>query len=135
MMFRRLVRPAAAGALLLLAVGGVATAQRQSAPSPLAQIERGEWQLKSPRDGDRKLCFSGPNSFIQIEHAGLACDQFVLVQDARSATVRYTCPGRGLGRTQITVETPRLVRIETQGVLDGAPFEQSYEARKTGVCR
>ena len=86
------------------------------------------------RGGERKVCFAGPSSFIQLAHGAASCEQFVVSQDERAATVRYTCTGHGQGRTTITVETPRLVRIETQGVLDGSPFEQEYEARKAGIC-
>ena len=134
MLFKRLVCVAFAGASLFIVGDGPASAHRSSSQAVRSQIERGQWLLKERRGGERKICFAGPNSFIQLAHGTTPCEQFVVAQDQRAATVRYTCTGHGQGRTTITVETPRLVRIETQGVLDGSPFEKEYEARRAGAC-
>ncbi|NYT42941.1 hypothetical protein HZY97_19360 [Sphingomonas sp. R-74633] len=109
-------------------------AHRASTQGVLTQIERGQWLLKERLGSERKICFTAPVNFIQIGHGNAPCDQFVIGQDQRSTTISYTCSGHGKGRTTVTVETPRLVKIETQGVLDGAPFEQEYEARRIGAC-
>ncbi len=133
MVARRFARPVVAGALLLLGTDGAALARRQSTPPVLDKIERGQWQL-SERDGSgRRVCFATPTDFIQLEHGAAQCEVVTEAADARSATIRYTCTGHGKGRTMITVETPRLVKIETQGVADSAPFQREYEARKTGA--
>ena len=50
------------------------------------------------------------------------------------ATVSYSCPGAGSGRTTIRVETTRLLDIQSQGIVNNAPFEVRYEARRTGPC-
>ncbi|WP_180147736.1 hypothetical protein [Sphingomonas sp. R-74633] len=119
---------------MFLAVDGPAVAHRASTQGVLTQIERGQWLLKERLGSERKICFTAPVNFIQIGHGNAPCDQFVIGQDQRSTTISYTCSGHGKGRTTVTVETPRLVKIETQGVLDGAPFEQEYEARRIGAC-
>lgn len=134
MLLRRMMGLALAGASLLMVGDGSAVAHRAATQSALSQIERGQWLLKERLGAERKVCFANPNSFIQIAHGPAPCEQFVVSQDSRQSTVVYTCNGHGKGRTTVTVETPRLVRIETQGVLDGAPFEQEYEARKVGAC-
>ncbi|HWU96517.1 MAG TPA: hypothetical protein VN029_13040 [Sphingomonas sp.] len=135
MLFRRTMCVALAGASLFLVGGGAAVAHRSGTQSVLTQIERGQWLLKERLGTERKVCFTNPNSFIQIAHGPGPCEQFVISQDAHQATIGYTCTGHGKGRTTVTVETPRLVRIETQGVLDGAPFEQEYEGRRVpGTC-
>lgn len=134
MLYKRFVCAALAGASLFLAGDGPAVAH-QTPQSVLTQIERGQWLLKEQRGGgERKICFTAPVTFIQLEHGQQPCEQFVIAQDNRAATIRYTCSGHGVGRTTVTVETPRLVRIQTQGVLDGSPFELEYEARKVGTC-
>lgn len=136
MLFRRMMCMAFAGASLFLVGDGPAVAHRAATQSVLSQIERGPWLLKEERLGtELKTCFVNPNSFIQIAHGQAPCEQFVISQDAHQATIGYTCNGHGKGRTTITVETPRLVRVETQGVLDGAPFEFAYEGRRApGRC-
>jgi hypothetical protein len=50
------------------------------------------------------------------------------------ATIHYSCPGHGHGRTTLSVETPRLLRVDTQGVVDGAPFATELEGRRVGTC-
>ncbi len=135
MLLRRMMCAALAGASLLMVGGGSAVAHRSGSQSVLAQIERGQWLLKERLGTERKICFANPNSFVQIAHGPAPCEQFVVSQDTRQATIVYTCTGHGKGRTTVTVETPRLVRIETQGVLDGAPFELEYEGRRApGGC-
>jgi hypothetical protein len=67
-------------------------------------------------------------------HGSAQCEQIVMEQTPRSATVRYTCPAHGHGRTTISVETGRVVHVETQGVLDGAPFSEDFEGRRIGTC-
>jgi len=58
----------------------------------------------------------------------------VIKDDSDRATVHYTCPGLGWGRTSLLVETPRLVRINSQGIAGRAPFAFDAEARRTGEC-
>ncbi|MDG2535442.1 hypothetical protein P6144_17405 [Sphingomonas sp. HITSZ_GF] len=134
MLYKRIFCAALAGTSLFLVNGVPAEAHRSSTQAVLSQIERGQWLLKERLGSERKICFTAPVNFIQIAHGNGPCDQFVISQDQHAATVSYSCDGHGKGRTTITVETPRLVKIETQGVLDGSPFEQEYEARRTGAC-
>lgn len=134
MMFKRLMCAALAGASLFIVGDGVALAGGSPGQGVLGQIERGQWVLKERLGTERKICFTAPVNFIQIGHGNAPCEQFVIAQDPHSATISYMCAGHGKGRTTVTVETPRLVKIETQGVLDGSPFELEYEARKVGAC-
>lgn len=133
MVLKRLMRPAVAGALLLFGTAG-ATAQRGPVPNALRGIERGQWQLKSADGGLRRLCLGNPVAMLQIMHGNTQCEHFVMENTPRSATIRYTCPSHGHGRTTILVDTPRVVNIETQGVANGAPFSERFEARRVGAC-
>ena len=128
------LRPACAGALLL--VGGVAGAVPARAPTLalLDKVEHGQWLLRETGGSTRTLCLTDPDALLQVRHGGAQCSRFVIAEAADRATVHYTCPGQGHGRTTIVVETPRLVRIETQGVADGAPFELELEGRRSGMC-
>lgn len=134
MVLRRPWRPAAAGALLVICTGGV-SAQGGGALAALAGLERGQWQLNASGGGaPERLCLANPSALLQLRHRGVQCSQFVMENTPQRAMVRYTCPGRGHGRTIVTVETPRLVRVETQGLVDGAPFDEEYEGRRVGAC-
>jgi hypothetical protein len=126
-------RPAIAG-FLILSGGSGATAQRAEPLTALRAIERGQWQLKDAAGKLRKLCITSPSALIQIEHGATSCQHFVVENTPRSATIRYTCAGHGHGRTTIVVESGKLLSIDTQGVADGAPFAEQYEARRLGGC-
>lgn len=127
------MRGAVAG-LLLLAAGSGAAAQRGGGANALDTIEPGEWRLTSDEGAERRLCIADRWVVLQLRHGSTPCQHFVVEKGERSVTIRYTCPGRGHGRTRVTVETPRLMQIETQGVADGAPFADRFEARRTGSC-
>lgn len=129
------MRAAIAG---LAIAGGVATAALVG-PATLtafARIEPGQWQLK-PLDSDRPsraLCITDPRPLVQFGHGSARCTHTVLVNDANVATVSYVCPGAGHGQTTVKVATQRNFNLETQGILGGAPFDESYEARRIGDC-
>ena len=119
------------GALLLIAAA-------DSVPlTALKTLAPGQWELTS-RDGDfarRAMCLGDPRALLQIAHANVgSCSSFVVQNDADTSVVNYSCPGAGNGRTSIHVETPRLAQIQTQGIVRGAPFDLSIEARRTGEC-
>jgi len=99
-----------------------------------AQLERGKWQLRDAAGEPRSICLGDPAVLIQLEHGGISCEQEILANEKGGATVQYTCPGRGYGHTSLRVETPRLARIDTQGLIDGRPFSYRAEARKIGAC-
>ena len=100
----------------------------------LDQLERGRYELRQASGETRSICLGDPNLLVQLEHEGLACDREIMSGAKGIATVQYTCPGRGYGHTSIRIETPRLARIDTQGLADGKPFSYRIEARKTGPC-
>ena len=134
------MRPLPLFSAFALVAAGAAVAVWAGAPAPqiaaLAQVEPGQWQIK-PFLGDgpaRSLCISNAASFIQIEHGEASCSRFVVEDRPGVATVSYSCPGAGSGRTTIRVETTRLLDIQTQGIVNNAPFEVRYEARRTGPC-
>lgn len=131
------VRILIAGAVAAVIAGSsasVAIAQRAASPDPLASVQRGSWQLKSASGATRKICIKDMTRLIQIEHGNAQCQQFVIDRSENATTVRYSCTGHGNGRTSISVETPRLINIDTQGVANGAPFAENYEARFIGGC-
>lgn len=133
MVFKRSMRLVIAGALLLFGAAS-APAQRNPALTALGSIERGQWQLRDEEGTTRRLCLANPAALLQIMHGNTQCEHFVMENTPRSATIRYTCPSHGHGRTTISVDTPRVVNIQTQGVANGAPFSERFEGRRTGAC-
>lgn len=120
--------------LLGAAVAGYSAAAEGGSLVALAQIERGEWQLRAPDGSSRAICITDPQVLIQFRHRGASCSRFVVENGVNAGRVTYSCPGLGNGDTRITVETPRLIRLETQGITRGLPFTEEYEGRRTGAC-
>jgi hypothetical protein len=121
-------------ALLAPLVAGSAPG-RTDGLTALARIERGEWSLRSPDGSTRSMCVSDPQILLQLQHRGAACTRFVVEDGSLGGRVTYSCPGIGTGATRVVVETPRLIRIESQGIDRGLPFSFEYEGRRTGSCR
>ena len=132
----RIGRALALGALFALAAP--VSSQRTKGVAVLGNLEPGVWQLRA-LDGDRRerasLCLGDPNLLLQLEHRNAPCSRLIVNQDARSATVHYTCPAAGYGQTLLTVETPRLVKVDTQGIVGSRPFSYRVEARRIGDCQ
>ena len=115
-------------------LGGAALAQNSLAM--LDSLEKGAWELRY-RDGatSRKVCIRSGREFIQLRHSESGCNRFVVEDGKNEVTVQYTCRGNGYGRTNIRKEGGGLVQIDSQGIVDGRPFQFSAEARRTGSCR
>ncbi len=119
----------------LIAVAAPAFAYALPRLEAFSQIERGRWQLRGHSGESRSICFDAdPTVLIQIEHGGIDCEQDIVADGKAGATVQYNCPGRGFGRTSFRVETPRLARVDTQGLADGRPFFYRTEARRVAAC-
>ncbi|WP_242125249.1 hypothetical protein [Sphingobium sp. Sx8-8] len=122
-------------AFAIMAAGWPAQA---APPSPrLAKgLEPGEWELRERGgDGDvRRLCMSDFRQFLQIRHARASCRTFIVSETPTRHVVTYECGAAGNGRTDLRVETARLVQIRSQGIAEGAPFEFAMEGRWIGAC-
>ncbi len=131
---RSIYRVAAA----LVLASGAAMAQPAAAPTLAAMraVAPGDWSLReagSP-EAARTSCFSDPAAFLRLRLRSAQCSRFVIEDTARVSTVHYTCPGIGHIRTTVHVDTPRSLRIESEGIADGMPFADAYEARRVGSC-
>lgn len=124
--------------MLWSAIGAAALAVPAvaQAPSALSSLQPGMWQLRSTggSGAGRSICIRTAEQLLQIQHQTRNCQRRTLGSTSNSVTVRYECGGGVWGQTQLNVETPRLARIDTQGISGGAPFHNYYEARRTGAC-
>ncbi len=123
---------------LLVALTGTAIALPAPAAAPgfplLAKMEKGAWQLTPPVGAKRRICLRSGQEFFVLRHDAGQCTRFVVKNAPNELTVHLTCGPTGHVRTTLRLETPRLVQIDTQGVIDGSPFSDSFEARRVGTC-
>lgn len=124
---------------LVLAMAGFFAAPATGAGPTLVmldQLDPGRWELRirEPGTPSEKLCIASGRRLIQLRHPDSTCERFVVQDAPNEVIVQYTCRGRGYGRTHIRRETARLVQIDSQGILDGLPFEFSAEGRRVADC-
>lgn len=132
-----LSRPRVLAAFALALAAAPTPAQGPGKLTALARLEPGLWQIRDLADrsaAPKSLCVADPDILTQVEHRSAPCSRLVLSNDERSATVHYTCPAHGFGRTSVRVESSRLAKIDTQGIIDNAPFAYRAEARRVGAC-
>ena len=121
-----------------LAVGSAAVAQPAAAPTLQAMrgVAPGVWALRSAGSPEaaRHSCIADTAVLFRLRLRAAECSRFVIEDTPRIATVHYTCPDAGHVRTTIHVDTPRALRIESEGIVDGMPFADAYEARRLRSC-
>ncbi len=100
----------------------------------LKELEPGLWQLEIKGHAPRLSCIAETTALVQIEHDQPNCSRFVIANEAKSATVHYSCQRAGWGRTTVRVETPSSAAIRTQGISHNQPFDYSVQARRVGAC-
>jgi hypothetical protein len=104
--------------------------------SLLHTLERGQWSLRAvgAEAPLTKICLGNPELLTQIQHAGVACERYVVRSTVNMVTVSYTCKGQGQGLTTIRKESNRIIHIQSQGIRNNAPFSFAVEGRRTGPC-
>jgi hypothetical protein len=132
-MVRRLASPLAAALSGFLTVAGYAQGPTLAM---LDRIEPGRWEVREHGSAQplRTLCLASARRLVQLRHSGPACESYVVEDGVSDVTVQYTCRGHGYGRTHIRRESSRLLQLESQGIVDGFPFEIVAEARRVGDC-
>jgi len=129
------------GIIAALALGGALIGSAGVAQAPvlagLAGLERGNWELRVREAGGAvsHICLGDPRVLLQLQHQRNSCRRYVVTDTAQHIVVTYDCAAAGNGRTDLRIETARLVQIQSQGVADSAPFSFQMEARRIGSCR
>ena len=119
--------------------GGVAAALALIAaaqPSVLAPVQPGLWEISGAPGAHTSVrqCLTDIAALARFEHLTRNCTAKVLKDGSGSTEIDYTCPGAGFGHSQIDVLTPRSLRISTQGISDGLPFNYVLQARRVDDC-
>ena len=129
---RKLTRIAPLGFLVLPA----ALAAAAAIPHALAPAAGGLWEVSRRADGHAasQICIATPEVLAQFEHRQGRCTRVVISDKGSEAVIHYTCADGGFGQSQVTLLTPRSLRIDTQGISGGYPFHYQLYARRVGEC-
>ena len=124
---------------LLSATAGIAAALALAAAggaSVLAAVQPGLWEITGAPGarGPLRECIADITSLARFEHRANKCSVKVLKEGGGSIQIDYNCPGTGFGESQIDVLTPRSLRISTQGISGGLPFNYVLQAHRLDDC-
>lgn len=124
---------------LFIAIGGVTAALLLIAadqPSVLTQAQPGVWEISGAPGAKTPVrqCVADIAALARFEHRARSCTARIIRDDGSSASIRYNCGGAGFGNSEIDVITPRSLRISTQGISDGLPFNYVLQARRIDDC-
>ena len=96
----------------------------------------GLWEVSRSATGAaaERICVPQASVLAQWEHRRGQCTRVVISSTASEAVIHYTCPAGDFGHSKFKVITPRTLRIETQGISGGFPFNYVLHARRIGDC-
>jgi len=102
----------------------------------LAQTMPGLWEISGVpgMKAPVRQCVADVAALARFEHRGKTCTAKVLKNDGSEAAIEYSCGSAGFGHSDIEVITPRSLRISTQGISDGLPFNYILQARRIDEC-
>ena len=105
-------------------------------PRALVPTSGGLWEVSGVPGTARPIrqCVADAAVLARIEHRGQNCTQVVIEDNPATTVVHYTCPRGGFGRSEMTLITPRSLRIHTQGISNNLPFNFLAQARRVGSC-
>jgi hypothetical protein len=105
-------------------------------PPALAQTQPGLWEISGAPWARLPIrqCVSDMATLARFEHHARTCTAKVVRDDGTKTAIDYSCGGAGFGHSQIDVLTPRSLRITTQGISQGLPFNYVLQARRVDDC-
>ena len=120
---------------LLVSAGALLLTAAQPLPT-LAQTQPGLWEISGApgAKGPVRMCVADVPSLARFEHRGKACSAKVLKRAGSLTAFEYNCGAAGFGQSTVEALTPRSLRIRTQGISDGLPFNYLLQARRMGDC-
>jgi hypothetical protein len=123
----------------LLACASAYATDAAPAPSKRAlaatrALQPGLWRIEVKGQAPLLLCLANTEMLLQLEHRETLCPRFVIEDLPTRATVHYSCPNQGWGRTVLRIETPRATGIDTQGISNKTPFAYVASAHWQGNC-
>ena len=112
------------------------TLMAAAGPSALGQAQAGLWEIRGTPGSSTPVreCVADVAALARFEHRTNSCSAKVSKDAGSSALIEYTCGGAGFGHSEVDVITPRSLRISTQGISGGLPFNYVLQARRVDDC-
>ena len=124
-------------ATLVLPAGAAVLALTGAGPrSVLADVQPGLWEISGAPGAHTPVrqCLGDMRILTRFEHRNRNCTAHVLKDEGSAISLDYSCGGAGFGHSEVEVITPRSLRIATQGISSGQPFNYVLQARRVADC-
>lgn len=120
----------------IAAIAAAGLALTAAGPRALQPAAPGVWEVSRSADGRDgfRTCITDVAQLAQWEHRHGRCTRVVISDVGTKAVIHYTCADGGFGRSEMTLLTPRTLRISTQGISASYPFAYTLHARRVGNC-
>lgn len=118
------------------ALAGLTLLGAAAPPRALAGVAPGLWEVSRSATGhdSRDVCLREVVELASSAHPGQSCTRTVLVDRPGLLLLDLTCLRGDFARSRITVLTPRSLKLETNGLRRGEPFDFILYARRKGSC-
>jgi hypothetical protein len=105
-------------------------------PAVFAQSQPGLWEITGAPGAKApyRQCLADVALLARFEHRTRSCTAKVLKASGSMTQIEYSCGGAGFGHSEIEVLTPRSLKISTQGISGGLPFNYVLQARRVDDC-
>jgi hypothetical protein len=106
-------------------------------PSGIGQAQPGLWEITGAPGSKAPIrqCVSDVASLAHFEHRARNCKAKFLKNSGNFTSIEYNCGSAGFGHSEIEILTPRSLRISTQGISGGLPFNYVLQARRVDDCQ
>lgn len=123
-------------AVLLPALAGLILLGAAPPPRALAGVQPGLWEVSRSATGHgaRRMCVTELVELAHAAHPGERCRRTILSDRSGQLLLDLQCDNGDVGRSRISVVTPRSLKVELQGIHRGLPFDQTLYARRAGAC-
>ncbi len=120
----------------LLLAGATLTLTASAPPSPFAEAQPGMWEVSGVPGASAPVrqCVADLVVLARFEHRARNCSAKIVRDQETSSEIDYSCGSAGFGHSEVNVITPRSLRIATQGISGGLPFNYVLQARRIGEC-
>jgi hypothetical protein len=122
--------------LVSISVPALALVAAQPLPT-FADAQPGLWEISGGPAARAPIrqCVADVTTLARFEHRGKGCTAKVLKSRPGSTSIEYACGAAGFGHSEVEVLTPRSLRISTQGISAGLPFNYVLQARRIDDCQ
>ena len=105
-------------------------------PSGLAQAQPGLWEITGVPGSTAPVrqCLPDLALLVRFEHRAKICVARTVREADSVSVVDYSCGPAGFGHSEVSVLTPRSLRIATQGISGGLPFNYVLQAHRIADC-